>query len=237
MERLGKGDWDSKRSFIQTFAECQIFCNLSLGEIKEISNRATAVRYNRGSIIFDIGDPAEYLYIVQKGLVKLHSLLPSGRGMTFEISTSGDTLNGSALSTGKHFLSAQALTDVTVLRIARNEFFGFVAKYPNLAMEIIHLLSSRLKTEYKKMVTNQKGEVEQRVCRSLFALASKFGTTLSLKREELADYAGISTETTIRVLGKLKKEGIVGCFARRGRIVITDIDKLQSAIEENRDLE
>jgi CRP-like cAMP-binding protein len=225
-----------KPAAIQTFAECQIFRNLSLGEIKEISTHATPLCYDRGSFIFEIGDPAEYLYIVQEGSVKLHSESPSGKGLTFEISTLGDTLNGSALSTETYFMSAQALTDVTVLRIARNEFFGFVLRYPNLAMEIIHLLSSRLKTEYNRMVVNQREEVGQRVCRSLLALASKFGTTLSMKREELADYAGTTTETAIRVLGRLKKAGIVNCSAHRGEIVIADMDKLRSAVVDTADL-
>ncbi len=231
MEYMRKQD-SGPRNFvsIQAFAECQIFRNLSLAEIKEISTHATPVRYARGKFIFEMGDPAEYLYIVQEGTVKLHSESPSGKGLTFEISTSGDTLNGSALSTETYFMSAQALTDVTVLRIARKEFFGFVAKYPNLALEIIHLLSSRLKTEYKRMVANQREEVEQRMCRSLLALAMKFGTTLSMKREELADYAGTTTETTIRVLGRLKRAGIVSCSSHRGEIVIADVDKLKSAI-------
>jgi CRP/FNR family transcriptional regulator len=220
---------------IQTFANCQIFRNLSLGEIKEISSRATPAHYERGSFIFEIGDPANYLYIMEKGSVKLHNMSPSGKGVTFEISKAGDTLNGSALSTGTYFVSAQALTDVTVLRIARNEFFGFVAKYPNLAMEIIHLLSARLKTEYKRMAAIQREEVEQRVCRSLVALASKFGTTLSMKREELADYTGTATETTIRVLGRLKRAGIVGCSAHKGEIVIADMDKLRAAIVDTDD--
>jgi CRP-like cAMP-binding protein len=116
-----KQDWDLKKSVaIQTFAECQIFRNLSLGEIREISAYATPVRYGKGGFIFEMGDPAEYLYIVHEGCVKLHSISPSGKGLTFEISTSGDTLNGSALSTETYFMSAQALTDVTVLSIARN---------------------------------------------------------------------------------------------------------------------
>jgi CRP-like cAMP-binding protein len=97
-------------------------------------------------------------------------------------------------------------------------------------MEIIHFLSSRLKMEYERMVANQREEVERRVCRSLLALASKFGTTLSMKREELADYAGTTTETTIRVLGRLKTAGIVSRSAHRGEIVIADMDKLRAAI-------
>jgi CRP-like cAMP-binding protein len=234
VEHFRKQDRDPRKPpSIETFAECQIFRNLSLGEIKEISEHATPISYEKGSFIFETGEPADYLYIVQEGSVKLHSTSPSGKTLTFEISTRGGTLNGSALSTKTYFMSAQALTDVTVLRMGRQEFFGFVARYPNLAMEIIHLLSSRLKAEYERMVGIQRDEMERRVCQSLLALSSKFGSKLSLKREELADYTGTTTETTIRVLSRLKKAGIISCSSRRREIVISDLAKLKSVMEDS----
>jgi len=61
----------------------------------------------------------------------------------------------------------------------------------------------------------------------LFTLASKLGQNLLLKREELANYAGTTTETAIRVLSKLKKKGIVSS-AGRGAIHITDLARLQN---------
>lgn len=229
MQQFRNRGWKPKESVrLQTFADCRIFSNLSLREVREISDHATAVRYGKGSYIFEAGDPAGYLYIVQEGSVKLYGESPSGKGLTFEISKPGDTLNGSALSTETYFVSAQALTEVTLVRLRRDDFFGFVAKYPNLALEIIHLQSSRLKAEYMRMIASQRGEAEERVCRSLLTLSSKFGTTLSLKREELAEYAGTTPETTIRVLGKLKKAGILSCSQHRGKIVIEDVQKLRS---------
>lgn len=230
VEHFRRPEWDVRKlAPIQTFAECKIFRKLSLEEIREIATHAVPVHYHKGAFIFEIGDPAHYWYVVHDGLVKLHNIAPSGKGLTFEISAPGNTLNASALSTGTHFMSAQALTDVTVLRIGKEDFFGFVSKYPNLAMEIIHLLSSRLKTEYGRMVAVQREEVEQRICQSLCSLCSKFGTTLRLTREELADYAGTTTETTIRVLTRLKKAGIVSCSLHRREIVIADLEKLGSA--------
>ncbi len=232
MEQFRKQDRDPRKSILlETFAECRIFRNLSLGQIKEISSHATPISYNKGDLIFENGEPADYLYIVQDGTVKLHSDSPSGKALIFEISTLGGTLNGSAMSTKAYFMSARALTDVTVLRISRQEFFGFVAKYPNVAMELVHLLSSRLKIEYERMVAIQRDEVDRRVCQSLLALASRFGPKLSLKREELAEYAGITRETTIRVLSRLKKAGIISCSSRRREIVISDLAKLKSALE------
>jgi CRP-like cAMP-binding protein len=59
----------------------------------------------------------------------------------------------------------------------------------------------------------------------------KFGTTLSLTREELAELAGTTTETAIRVLSKLKAAGIIS--STRGRIVILNQAKLQALAEHD----
>jgi CRP/FNR family transcriptional regulator, cyclic AMP receptor protein len=233
---LPKAEWNMKKPApIQAFADCRIFSKLSLEEIKEIAQYATPVYYRKGEFIFQIGDPADYFYVIQEGSVKLHSMAPSGRTLTFDIKTLGETLNGSALSTGSYFVSAQALTNVTVLRIAKEDFFGFVSRYPNLAMEIIHLLSFQLQFEYKRLVAVQRKEALQRVCESLLSLCSRFGTTLRLTREELADHAGTATETTVRVLSRLKKEGIVTCSLHRREIVVADLDKLRTAAEIDED--
>jgi CRP-like cAMP-binding protein len=66
------------------------------------------------------------------------------------------------------------------------------------------------------------------VVHSLFALANKFGPCLKLKREELANYAGTTTETAIRILSKLRKKGVVSSAAGRGTIVISDLSRLQN---------
>ena len=71
-------------------------------------------------------------------------------------------------------------------------------------------------------------EVEQRIIHSLYTLSSKFGPILNIKREELAEFSGITTETTIRVLSKLKKKGIISSSSTRGKIIISDMDELQA---------
>ena len=189
---------------------------------------ATPVQYAKGSFIFTDGDPAEYFYIAQQGLIKLHKGSPSGKNVTFIIATLGDTLNAAALSVKRHFLSAQAMTEATVLRIPRKEFWAFEAKHPGIAVNITALTAEGLDIEYNRIVDLIGEEVELRVAHSLFALANKFGSNLLLKREELANYAGTTTETAIRVLSKLRKKGIISCSAGRGTIVISDLTKLQN---------
>jgi CRP/FNR family transcriptional regulator len=216
----------TEREINDVLRQCLIFKNLPPEKIREIGQHAKSIWFKKGSLILSDGEPSDSLYIIQEGLVKLYNTSASGKSATFHISTRGDTLNGSALFTETYFMSAQAMSDVSVLRIGRNEFLSFVINSPDVAIEIIRVTARRLKSEYERMIDFQREEVEQRMLRCLLTLASKFGTTLSLTREELADFVGTTTETAIRVMSRLKKKGIVSCSARQGEIVISDLAKL-----------
>jgi len=213
---------------LEALQKCRIFTGLRTADLRAIAVRATPVQYAKGAFIFNDGDPAEFFCVAQQGLIKLHKGSSSGKSVTFKIATMGDTLNAAALSLKNHFLSAQAITDATVLRIPRKEFWAFEARHPIIAVNVLGLTAEGLNIEYNRIVDIIGEEVELRVVHSLFTLVNKFGPSLLLKREELANYAGTTTETAIRVLSKLRKKGIVSCSAGRGTIVISDLPKLQN---------
>jgi CRP/FNR family transcriptional regulator len=189
-----------------------------------------AAVFAKGSFIFTEGDPSNFFYVVYDGLVQIYKTSGSGKNVTFTIAGRGDTLTASALSIDYYFVSAQAMQDVTVLRIGRKEFLAFLSKHISVAMGIIELMAQRLNTEYERIVDIVGEEVELRLVHSLCLLSCKFGSTLTLTRQELANFAGTTTETTIRVLSKLKKKGVISCSATRGEIVISDLARLQNTI-------
>jgi CRP/FNR family transcriptional regulator len=213
---------------VDVFKRCKIFKDLSQSEIKELASFAIPVVFQKGKFIFRDGDPANFFYLVQEGLVQVYKISSSGKNVTFTIAAPGDTLNASALSVESYFVSTQAMNDVTVLRIGRKEFLAFLSKHVEVATGIIAILAQRLNREYERIVDIVGEEVELRLVHCLCILANKFGTTLSLTRQELANFAGTTTETTIRVLSKLKKKGVISCSASRGEIVISDLTKLQN---------
>jgi CRP-like cAMP-binding protein len=80
---------------------------------------------------------------------------------------------------------------------------------------------------YEKIIDLLVEKVDLRVSNVLFMLSSKFGTTLSLTCRDIADIAGTTTESTIRVIGKLKKEGILK--SHREKIEILDPVRLRES--------
>lgn len=211
----------------ETFRKSKLFRELRPEVVRELAALSSAVRFEKGDTLFSDGDPAEFFYLVHSGLVKLYKGAPSGKNLTITVSTRGETLNGLALSLDEYFMTAQAMGDLVVLRIARKEFLSFVNRNPEIALQMVVVLAKRLNRDYVRLVDVIGERIETRIAHSLCVLAQKFGTKLSLTREELADFAGTTTETTIRVLSKLKREGIISTSPTRGEIIIADLEKLE----------
>jgi CRP/FNR family transcriptional regulator, dissimilatory nitrate respiration regulator len=212
---------------IEAFAQSAFFRGLSLGEIAEVVSQATTVAIKKGGVVFNCGDRADFLYLVQEGMVKLGCNSPSGKEAVVYIAIVGDTLNATALHTGVFYLAAEAITDATLLRIDSKQYLRFVKEFPNLSLGIINVLASRLKTEWERMVYVQREDADVRVSEALCQLGGRLGPTFSIPRQILADYVGLTVETTIRTISKLKKRGLIASSSRRGELVIINSAGLQ----------
>jgi len=226
---------DNRRGYLTTGVKvlraCSTFGGLSEDQLSEIAAVATPRYFKKGELIFHQGDLSNFFYVIQQGIVKTYKVSSFGKHIIVRIASLGDTLNASALFGEKHFVSAQAIDEVVVLSIRKKEFFSFVNKYPLIAINIVTILGKGLDREYERILDLVGETVEQRLCNFLFMLFPKFGTTLLLTREELAELAGTTTETSIRVLSKLKAAGIIS--SSRGKIVILDQAKLQALVQNH----
>jgi len=211
---------------VKVFKHCPTFVGLDENQLSEFASAAKAHHFKKGDFIFHEGDPPNFFYVVQKGMVKTFKVSPSGKYIIIRIESFGDTLNASALFGERYFVSAQAIDEVSVLSIRRKEYLSLVSKYPLMAMNILTVVTKGLEGEYDRILGLAGETAEQRLCNVLIMLFSKFGTTVSLTREELANLAGTTRETSIRVLTRLKAAGIIS--SSRGRIVILNQDKLQA---------
>jgi len=202
-----------------------IFRSLDAEQVAEIAPCAAFQRFLRDEFIFHQGDPASFLYIVASGKVKQFKQSLSGKSFTTAILSSGDTLNAVALyGSPAFFVSAQAMNETTILRISREDFLAFVGKYPVVTERFVSLLGRVVNSAWERL-TDFVGEmVCQRIYNVLYMLQGKFGDAVPITKEELAEMVGTSTETAIRVLGSLKKSGIIA--SGRGQIRILDRVKL-----------
>lgn len=224
------GGYLTKRA--EVFKHSPSFARLDEHELEEIAVLAVPRHFKKGGVIFHEGDPPHFFNVIQQGLVKIFKCSRSGKDVIIKVASYGDTLNVSALFGEKaHFVSTQAIDEVIVLSVKKSDYMSYVNKYPIHAINVVALLAKRLNSEHERLVDLVGETVEQRLCNFLFLLFSKFGAKISLTCENLASLAGTTTETTIRVLSRLKAAGIIS--SSRGKIDILDQSKLRALAQQH----
>jgi CRP/FNR family transcriptional regulator len=185
--------------------------------------------YKARQVIFGEGNPSDGLYLVCHGNVKLYHSDRFGRDHILEVAGPGAVLGEFMPADGQTMsLSAEALTEAQLSFLPHNTLAAFVQKYPAGALRLIENLGRQLAATRRKTRELALKSGEGRLASLLLQLcpAAKSGSTVTLpyRRHELADMIGVSTETAIRLLGKLKAKGTIDTQRRTLRIV--DLEKL-----------
>ncbi len=211
---------------IEILRRSTIFSGLNDSELTELAELSVERRFSVGEFIFWEGDAPDRFYMVAEGKVKV--LKNSSLGKEFIIAFFGPgEMFGEVAVLGNRLYpaSAQSESGTTVLEIGRQDFLSFLARHSGIALNIIAILGGRLIDAQSRLRDLAGERVEQRLVSVMLMLSSKFGLTLPFTRQELADMAGTTTETAIRVIGHLKERGIVRSV--RGKVIILDEQKLR----------
>lgn len=202
-----------------------IFSNLNEEQLAELAGIAIEHSFMSGEFVFLDGDAPERFYIVQEGKVKVLKHSSLGKEFIIAFFSPGEMFGEVAVFEDKPYpASAQAVVETKVLGINSRDFLAFLSAHPTVALRIISILGGRLRDAQNRLRDLAGERVEQRLYTILLMLASKFGSTLPFTRQEIADMAGTTRETAIRVLSRLKDGGII--HSTRGKITILDETKL-----------
>jgi CRP/FNR family transcriptional regulator len=195
-------------------------------ELGELANLASERSFMSNEFVFWDGDDPEWFYVVAEGQVKVLKHSSLGREFIIAFFGPGEMFGEVAVFENKPYpASAQAVTETRVVGIKREDFLSFLANRPQVALGIINVLGGRLRDAQGRLRDLAGERVEQRLAGILLMLSSKLGPTLPFTRQEIADMAGTTTETAIRVMSHLKDRGIIRSV--RGKVIILDEEKLR----------
>ncbi len=219
---------DQQDQKISCFKECFTLNHLSDDVLKELASSAILRNYRKGEFILQEGDPPNFFQLIQKGRAKIFKQTTSGKDFIIGVMSPGQALNATVLVEGRpHFVSAQAMEATTVIRIRRQDYLDLLDRHPSIALRVIATLNKVINSHTERLVDMVGEQATQRVCNILYMLQEKFGDELCFTREELADLAGMASETVIRVLTKLKAHRVIRS-AGRGKLRIVDHGELKS---------
>ncbi len=206
-----------------------LFACLSETDRQELAKHAVEVPIQKGEFIFREGDPADWFHIVQQGNVKCVKSTPEGREVTLKVLMPGDLFccEASAFSGDSHPGCAQSMGDGTVIKIHRNAMLEVIQKNPAAAVSIINYLSLRLRESQDNAKAFALDRAEQRVAAILVNLAERSGVqetqglriSVRLTHQDLADMAGLTKETTSRILSRFKKEQLIAGHGKQLHIL------------------
>lgn len=211
--------------------EVPLFAGLVDGQIQLLAAVMERRKYTRGKVIFSEGEAATGLYVLFAGRVKIYKLSSDGKEQILHIFGPGEPFGEVAVFSGGQFPAyAEALESGEALFFPRDKFVQLITKDPSLAMNMLAMLSKRLRY-FTQLVENLSlKEVPQRLAAYLLVLLDskdKEDTVeLDIAKGQLASLLGTIPETLSRVLNKMALQGYIEVEGRK--IHLLDKKSLES---------
>ncbi len=181
-----------------------------------------------GELLWREEDETGMLVCVESGRVKIHRVLASGDDVTLYLFGPGDTFGFMPLLDGRPYpATAQALTEVTALVMARSQLVGAFQRDPQVALTLVSLLATRLREAFDRIERSSTPEVLPRVAAALAALLPDEGSSslavvdLPVRARDVAGAVGITPESFSRSVSALVKQRILHRLGPR-RLQILD---------------
>ncbi|MBV8184965.1 MAG: helix-turn-helix domain-containing protein [Hyphomicrobiales bacterium] len=170
------------------------------------------MQYGREEEIYGEGEEAEFVYMVVKGAVRTHKLLSDGRRQIGAFHLESDLFG---FEVGNlHRLSAEAISDTTVLIFKRRTLEAVAARNVEVARKLWGLTARSLDDVEQNMLLWGRKTATERVTSFLLEMQERMqgsaSINLPMRRRDIGDYLGLALDTMSRALSQLKDEGTVG---------------------------
>jgi CRP/FNR family transcriptional regulator len=214
-----------------------MFRGLPAEDRERIEAIAVLLDLGRGDVLWHAGDTADALTLIVKGRVKIvrHG---GGADMILEIFGAGEPVGAVAVyNRMKYPASAIALEPTTVLQVPARDYFALLERHPDLSRALISEITRLYMSLTRKLEESRSQRVEARIAQMFLSLTERMGREgeggteipMMLSRQEVAEMVGTTVESSIRVLSRWGRDGIL--VTGRGRFVVPSCDVLRAIAE------
>jgi CRP/FNR family transcriptional regulator len=186
-----------------------------------------------GSVFIEEADPAVAFFNIISGTARLYKLLPDGRRQITGFANGGNFL-GLAVSDSYAF-SAEAIDTVRYCRFPRSRLRLLMLDFPRMEERLLSFASTELVAAQEQMLLLGRKSARERVAsflvaRGRLAPADQRCFMLPMTRGDIADYLGMTIETVVRTLKKLRDERLIEVTNTQD-VVIKDLRGLRALAE------
>ncbi len=207
---------------------------LADGERAALLNAGAAVKFGDDDVLVRQGEAGDGLYVLTGGMVKVTVAAETGAQTTLAVRSCGDLIGEFAVLDGMpRTATARAVGVVSAVRIGRAAFAGYGQRYPAALATITRSLVAKMRAATERHAAERTWGARERLAQVIYELAAGYGEPgddglvlipLPLTQMELGELAGVAVSTTERILGALRKEGIIATGYRE--IAVLDMDFL-----------
>lgn len=223
----------SKIWFLENFSMFQM---LSPGEMHEMDAHMTMREIPEKEVVYLSDDPANHIYILKKGKVKISRLSDDGKEVILGILRPGEVFGElSIIDQERRDEMAIVTEDALVCKISTAFFEQIMLHNQKFNFQVTKFIGLRLKKVQNRLGNIMFKTSEQRIRSFIKEIAFDFGRNIigeksqweikiRLTHQEVGKLTASSRQTVTTVFNELEKENIISYT--RNRILVRDIEKL-----------
>ena len=216
-----------------------LFKGLPDDQLDAIRQIAVEKHYNKGQTIFTEGDETTGLFVVVDGRIKIYKVSSEGKEQILHIFEAGQSFGEVTVFTGQQLpANAQTLAKSRLLLFPRSAFVGLVTANPSLALNLLAIMSKKLRQFAAQIENLSLKEIPARLASYLIYLAEEQGSgdtvTLNVSKGQLASLLGTIPETLSRIFAKLSGQNLIR--VEGPKITLLDLQGIEDLAEHGKDI-
>lgn len=215
-----------------------LLSKISEEKFQTIRHRVRIRAVSKGEKIFSAGEPANNMYIIYRGSMKISTELHDGREQILYIYTKDEFVGGLNILSGDYYVyTGVALVDSFIVTITNQDFRNILLQDHDFMMRILDMSYERIRFSESQVEVLSTQSADARVAKLILNLCNRFGEEqgseillqTNLSREEMGSYAGLTRETMSRKIHQFEAEGILNVLPK-GDFLIKNVAALRQII-------
>ena len=220
--------------------QCELLTEFVVSQAKKFEYAFFTKRVKRNQIVYLMGDPANELFWVQKGRVRVSVISLDGKEKTVEMIRPGGFFGQLCLCLeGRRNDQAIAFEECVLASFKSRMFFELLNTKPEVVNCFLSFFSEKLFSAKEKLEVLSTTHESQKFAKLLLKLGKKNGdrsekngsrrTSLSMTQEELARLLSTDRPAVNALLGRFKREGLIEY--KRQQITIDESKLIQFLLQ------
>lgn len=211
-----------------------LFSVLRSDDLWRLAEKFYSMRYREKEVIFREGEPADLMFLIESGRVKLSIASPTGQELLIAVVGRGNLFGELALiDRGPRAMTAFAMEESRVYALPGDVFWTLIENRPAFTRRLLELMARRMRRADQTSQDLVFCDAPTRLARRLLELAEEHGEpvgagairiAVKLIQDEIAQMVGVSRESANRLIASFAGRGWIDW--NDGRPVLLNVEAL-----------